>query len=379
MTTLIPNSWEPLSERVSVARILKHDVHPEGLDFDRARFSGDATYEMPRDAGSLLSVLSGTLELATSEHKSLTLEAGTHVYLPPNSQPRLRGQAGTDILHACAPAAHRARGTHMMVRSDRFIAGCALAGRSLRWILTPQYLSRRAFLHHDRTLVSPRGEPLSWFHTTMFDARGLPENNEGSPVFKMSYNHRTEPNVCYEVKGSAHVRIAHHPYSESQAWGPWQTLTGDVTYHLCEDLDESEWVAGDGKTQEPRRNKHEVRILNGHVSLVCMHNPGCTGAERHSEGEYTGYGDLAEVLGTAEHLAHLERISPMDSVVDALSLALAMGQDPKTLAEWAAYKEGLACQQAVEADLLETLRLEGHGREQILASWVLGSSRWLGH
>lgn len=371
MKTLIPNCWEDQSEQVAVAKILQRDVHPEGLDFARVRFAGAADYELPRDAGTLLSVLSGCLELRTAEHEALTLAAGTHVYLPPKSNPRLRGQAGTDILHACAPSPDRARGTRMMIRSDRFIAGCALPQRSLRWILTPQYLSRRAFLHHDKTLLSPQGEPLSWFHTTMFDARGLPENDEGSPVFKMSYNHRTEPNVCYDVQGSAQVRVAQHPYSEPQRWGPWQPLSSEATYHLCEDIDASEWVRGEDK-DEPRRNKHEVKIADGHVSLICMHNPACTGAEQHSKGEYSGYGDLSEVVGTAAHLEHLSRITPLDSVVDSLSLAVAKGEDPTRLPEWSQFQEGLRWQRAVEAALLETLRLEGRGREQILASWVLG-------
>jgi hypothetical protein len=372
MKTLIPNCWETISESVAVAKILQHDVHPEGLDFDRVRFGGEADFALARDAGTLLSVLSGRLELGTTEHDSLALEAGTHVYLPPASKPRLRGHAGTDILYASSPSPDRARGTRMMVRSDRFIAGCALPGHSLRWILTPQYLSRRAFLHHDQTLVSPRGEPLSWFHTTMFDAHGLPVNDEGSPVFKMSYNHRTEPNVCYDVQGNARVRMAEHPYSQSQSWGPWQQLSGEGTYHLCEDVDVAEKIWANGK-EVPRRNKHEVQIVDGHVSLMCMHNPGCTGAERHSEGEYSGYGDLSEVLGTTAHLEHLERIKPFDLVIDALSLAVALGEDPTSLREWSQYQEGLGCQRAFEAGLLETLRLEGHGREQILASWVLGS------
>jgi len=371
MKTLIPNHWEHISERVAVAQILKHDVDPEGLDFTRVRFASGSDYQLPRDEGTLLSVLGGVLELATVEYKALRLEAGTHVYLPPNSKPRLRGLAGTEMLHACAPSADRARGTKLLVRSDRFIAGCATPGRSLRWILTPQYLSRRAFLHHDQTLISPRGEPLSWFHTTMFDAHGLPENDEGSPVFKMSYNYRTEPNVCYDVQGTAQVRVAVHPYSQPQQWGPWQPLSSEATYHLCEDIDAADWVSNNGE-QQPRRNKHEVQIANGYVSLLCMHNPGCTGAERHSEGEYSEYGDLAKVVGSAAHQEQLSRLIPFDAVVDSLSLAVAQGRDPAGLPEWAKYQEGLECQRSVEAALLENLRLEGHGREQILASWVLG-------
>ena len=79
-------------------------------------------------------------------------------------------------------------------------------------LLTLQYLSRRIFLHHDPTLLSKSGNPVSLFHTTMFDVDGLPKNEDGEPVFKMSYNSRTEFNVCYDVKGIARVRMAEHPY-----------------------------------------------------------------------------------------------------------------------------------------------------------------------
>lgn len=374
MQTLIPNRWESSGDLVRVARILRHDQHPEGLDFVRVRFDGESEYQLPSDHGALLSVLVGKLRLSTAEHPALELGPGTHVYLPPGSRAQLFGTAGTELLHACSPTEARARGRRLLVRSDRFLAGCALPGRSLRWILTPQYLSRRAFLHHDQTLLSKEGEPLSWFHTTMFDAHGLPPNDEGDPVFKMSYNFRTEPNVCYEVVGNARVRVAKHPYGASQAWGPWESLSGETTYHLYESAGEAEWVTENGQ-KRPRRNKHEVSIEDGYVSLICMHSPGCTGAERHSEGEYSEYGDLSLVLGTRDHEQHLERLKPYDSMVDALSLALAEGRVPEQLPEWERFEHGLACQREVEMALLETLRLGGQGREQILKAWVLDSGR----
>lgn len=373
MQTLIPNHWVQRSDGIAIATILEHESCPEGLDFTRLRFTQAADYDFPRDCGTLLSVLAGTVELRLSLGSALRLQAGTHVYLPPESRGVLVGEPGAEVLHACAPDAGRARGTQMLVRSDRFLAGCAVPGKSLRWILTPQYLSRRAFLHHDRTLVSPRGEPVSWFHTTMFDAHGLPKNDEGDPVFKMSYNFRTEPNICYEVRGRARVRMAEHPYAATgapQVWRPWQTLSGDATYYLNEDVGDAEWGQRNG-IQHPARNKHEVQIADGHVSLICMHHPACTGAERHSEGEYSEYGDLREVLGTPAHLEHLERITPFDSVVDALSLAQARGQDPTALPEWEVFQAGRNSQVQVESALLASLCADGHGREKILASWVL--------
>src|SRR5262249_18756391 len=132
-------------------------------------------------------------------------------------------------------SASQARGRNLLLRDETFLAACAAGSQSLRWVLTPQYLSRRVFLHHDPILLSKSGNPVSWFHTTMFDVIGLPNNDEGEPVFKMSYNSRTEFNVIYDVEGEARVRFARHPYrSAGQVWEPWQPIDGDTTYHLNE-------------------------------------------------------------------------------------------------------------------------------------------------
>ena len=158
-----------------------------------------------------------------------------HLYIPPGMPLAIEAGKGTELVRVSCPDASRARGTELLVRNEKYLAACAAPSQSLRWILTPQYLSRRVFLHHDRTLLSRSGNPVSWFRTTMFDVGGLPGNEDGEPVFKMSYNSRTEFNVCYDVKGTARVRMALHPYSDSgQTWGPWQRLDGDATYHLNE-------------------------------------------------------------------------------------------------------------------------------------------------
>jgi hypothetical protein len=271
-----------------------------------------------------------------------------------------------------APSAERARGEALLLRDDEFLAACAVPDRSFRWILTPQYLSRRVFLHHDRTLVSPRGKPLSWFHTTMFDVEGLPLNQEGVPVFKMSYNFRTEPNVCYEVLGEASVRLAQHPYGDSeQSWGAWQTIDSETTYHLNEDAGHSEWRQVSG-SRKPLRNKHEIRISGGHVSLMCMHDPAPTGAECHATGEYSEYGDLAKTLGTPEHIEHLRILAPMDAMVDTLSMAKARGEDaPKTGPTHKLFRDGLDAQLALESKMKRQLLGEARGRETILQRWML--------
>ena len=167
--------------------------------------------------------------------QSFHLEAGVHLYLPPGLESVLNAEQGTELLHVAISSAAQARGKQMLLRDEKFLAACASGSQMLRWILTPQYLSRRIFLHHDPVLLSKSGNPVSWFRTTMFDVAGLPENEDGEPVFKMSYNSRTEFNVCYEVKGTARVRMAQHPYKETkQLWGPWLPLDGDSTYHLNE-------------------------------------------------------------------------------------------------------------------------------------------------
>jgi len=204
----------------------------------------------------------------------------------------------------------------------------------------------------------------------MFDAQGLPKNDEGEPVFKMSYNFRTEPNVCYDVVGKASVRTALHPYGAAQRWSEWKTMSSESTYHLCEDESEVEWVHADtGK--HPARNKHEVRIEDGYVSLICMHNPACTGAERHSAGEYSEYGDPKLILGTPSYASHLKKIAPFDAMVDALSLAAARGEPLEPTPHWALYQQGLEAQRRIEEALAGQMRSEGNGREGILAPWML--------
>lgn len=376
MDRVIVNKWHRAADSaVEIAQILRHETHPEGFDFNRVRFVDNGSYVAPSDFGLLASVLFGEARLTSNQADELRMARGTHVYLPPHSRPSFAAQAGTQLVFVLAPAASRARGESLLLRDDQFLSACARPEGPMRWILTPQYLSRRVFLHHDRTLISRLSEPVSWFHTTMFDVEGLPENAEGLPVFKMSYNFRTEPNVCFDVAGSATVRMAEHPYQDrEQLWGPWQSIDDQTTYHLNEDPGQSEWRPGSGGAR-PLRNKHEVRIVGGHVSLMCMHDPAPTGAERHATGEYSEYGDLANTLGTPAYKAYLQQMRSFDRMVDVLSMAKASGNSQLAeLPEWADYQTGLTAQRAMEAELEQRLLVEGRGREQILRSWMLPSS-----
>jgi len=238
MQKLIKNDWHNECDGCyDRAQILRYDVHPEGLDVDRIRFLVAGRLEPRSSVGHIISVLrgSGKLLLKGDNGQTLHLEAGVHFYLLPGMEAILDAEPGTELLRVSSPSASQTRGSKLLLRNEVFLAACASGSQLLRWVLTPQYLSRRIFLHHDPVLLSKSGHPVSWFHTTMFDVAGLPVNEDGQPVFKMSYNSRTEVNFCYEVKGTARVRMAQHPYLESkQLWGPWFPLDGDSTYHLNE-------------------------------------------------------------------------------------------------------------------------------------------------
>lgn len=379
MDKLIRNDWryEP-GEPVARARILSHDVHPEGLDIDRIKFFTAGKLTLNSSRGHIISFLSGSgkLHLEAQGQESLGLEKGLHLYIPPGPGSVLEAEAGTELVCVYSPSAVMAAGKKLLLRDETFLAACASGAHSLRWILTPQYLSRRIFLRHDATLLSQAGQPVSWFHTTMFDVSGLPPNSEGEPVFKMSYNSRTEVNFCYEVKGKARVRMALHPYRETgQPWGPWLSLDDQATYHLNE---------ADGGPEEERRidevahipqtlrNKHEVSIVGGHVSLFCLFDPAPVGIERHQPGEYSDYEPLTKLLGTKLYENYLREIVRYDEMVDQLSLAKARGvlKSLHGTPAWELYRQSLRSQASIEKDLMKQLALEGRGRERILARWL---------
>lgn len=374
MEQVIRNQWRrDAGGAFEQAAILRRDVHPEGLDVGRVRFVAAGRLTASPDEAHLVSTLRGRGTLFIGSDGPLRLEPGVHVYLPPGQPSTLELEAGSELVRVSAPAS-QARGRRLLVRDETFVAACASASHSLRWVLTPQYLSRRVFLHHDQALLSRSGHPVSWFHTTMFDVTGLPTNEDGEPVFKMSYNSRTEFNVCYDVAGTARVRMAQHPYLERrQAWGPWQPIDGDATYHLNEAVDAPavEWRVDDRGTRRPFRNKHEVYIERGHVSLFCLFDPAPTGVERHRPGEYSDYEPIEDVLATPEYTVHKREIARYDEMLDGLSLAKARGElaSAEGGALWQCYLEGRRTQQAIEAQLSHRLAADGSGRERAIARW----------
>ena len=380
----IKNDWRWESGRQFVrAQILRHEIHPEGLDADRIHFLEAGSLTPKSSVGHIISVLrgNGRLNLIGKDKQTLYLETGVHLYLPPGLEVILDGEPGTELLSVSGPSASQTRGRKLLLRDETFLAACASGSQSLRWILTPQYLSRRIFLHHDPILLSKSGHPVSWFRTTMFDVAGLPRNEDGEPVFKMSYNSRTEVNVCYDVKGTARVRMAQHPYREAnQLWEPWLTLDGNSTYHLNEAAggpEEECRIDESTQTSQTLRNKHEVHIVDGHVSLFCLFDPAPTGVERHRPGEYSDYEPLSQVIGTKPYETYKREIARYDEMVDRLSLAKAM-RKLNTLHGtpiWELYLQGREAEAAIEAELLKTLAEEGNGRERVLAHWMQSMNR----
>lgn len=376
MRKLYRNDWrrEP-GQPFERAEILTSDINPEGLDVDRIRFL-DAGRLRPRShPGQIMSVIRGRVRLAVpSFREPLRIESGVHVYVPPGVETELEAESRAEIVRVRSPVPSQARGRALLVRDETFLAASATSDQSLRWILTPQYLSRRIFLHHDPILLSKSGHPVSWFRTTMFDVSGLPPNEDGDSVFKMAYNSRTEFNVCYDVEGRARVRMAEHPYKDrGQSWSPWLVLDGDSTYHLSEAAGgpEEERAIVDG-TVRFHRNKHEVLVTGGHVSLFCLFDPAPTGIERHRPGEYSDYEPLSEVVTRKEYETHRNEIARYDEMVDRLSLAKAEGSldELRRTPIWSLYLEGRNAQAAIEAKLRDALAVDGRGRERVIARWL---------
>lgn len=379
MQKIIKNNWcREAGKPFERANILSHETHPEGLDVDRIRFVEGGEFSPKSTVGHIISIHggSGKLNVADGNNQSYHVAAGVHLYLPPGLECALDAEPGTELLHVSGAAASQARGKRLLLRDETFIAACASGSQSLRWSFTPQYLSRRVFLHHDQVLLSKSGNPVSWFRTTMFDVAGLPANEDGEPVFKMSYNSRTEFNVCYDVKGLARVRMALHPYKKAQQlWSPWFTLDGDSTYHLNEAAGspEEECLLDEAsRTPQFLRNKHEVHIVDGHVTLFCMFDPAPAGVENHRPGEYSDYEPLSKVLGTELYETHQREIARYDEMVDKLSLAKAMGAMTSLQGTpiWELYLRGRTAQATIEADLAKKLAVAGNGRGRVLARWM---------
>ncbi len=170
--------------------------------------------------------------------------------------------------------------------------------------------------------------------------------------------------------------MARHPYRDvGQEWGPWLPVDNESTYHVNEASrgdEEERWV--DHATGEERnaRNKHEVHIADGHVTLFCLFDPAPTGFEKHRPGVYSDYEPLTAVLGTKRYEAYMRDLVRFDEMLDALSLAQARGElrALRGSPTWRLYEQGRQAQVAHESALLEKLASEGAGRDRVVAPWL---------
>ncbi len=373
---IIRNRWEHTADGHRRAAILSRHVHPEGLDISRFALGKDDALQLDSSEGHILTVLDGRLAMAGASGKhNLQLGSCVHAFIPVGWAARLNALSAAHIIVISAPAS-QVRGKRLIIRDEHFIRACADTATSFRWILTPQYLSRRVFLYHDPTLLSKTGKPVAWFRTTMFDVTGLPGNCDDLPVFKMSYDNQTEANVCYDVRADARVRFARHPYvNQKQQWDDWQTIDNNTTYHLNEAPHDAEveWHC-DSKTGLPlcRRNRHEIHIApGGHVSLCCLFDPAPVGVERHLPGEYSSYEDVEKFTGTPAYEKRLRDMQPYDEMIDALSLGRANPElnDTKQSKLLLHFKTGLHNQLAHESQLIATLRESGNNRHAVVERW----------
>ncbi len=375
MDHVVDNIWKRHDSGLQRAFILKHAATPEGLDVLRWRTDAGARLQLDAGQGHVLSVAKGDAQLVL-ESESLSLSLGSHVYLPAGQPAYLQLGPQAELVQLRTATPEQAVGTELRVRHERFLSACAEPGQALRWILTPQYLSRRVFLHHDAPLRSRSGRPVSWFHTTMFDVAGLAHNEDGQPVFRMSYGTRSEFNVCYDVTGDAKVRMADHPYvAQGQLWGPWLKLHNDATYHLfeAEGGPEEESYIDDLGVRRTLRNRHEVSIEGGHTSLFCLFDPAPTGIEQHRPGEYSDYEPLEDVQKRPDYALHTQALKAFDGMVDSLSMAHARGRlkAHQGSEAWALFERGAAEQRRIEAALMQRLKEEGGGRDRVLQPWLL--------
>ena len=376
MEKIIYNQWRQTAEGYFRAVILKRSIAGEGLDISRCHFEKPGEMTLSASDGHIVTVLSGEVLLKVKSYEA-PLQAGpsVHIYIPPDECARFQASENTHLIHVSGPRG-QSRGRRLILRDEQFLRATANGDRSFRWILTPQYLSRRIFLFHDPVLLSRNGYPVSWFHTTMFDVNGLPENSEGRSVFKMSYDNQSEVNVCFDVSPGAEVRMACHPYSdEDQKWGPWQPLDNHTTYYLNETSygSEVEWhYHREMKTRFSRRNKHEVFVPEGgSVSLCCLFDPAPTGMERHSPGEYSAYEHIRNIIHTEAYSRYLKALAPYDKMVDELSLKKALfgSTELEKSGLWQLYRQGLDYQMHLESELIRQLREDKSGRDKVVMRW----------
>jgi hypothetical protein len=371
---IIVNDFRPAPDggAYEVANVLNALDHSEGHDLDRVRFTGQGEFRPQDTEGHVISFTGGkgVLEITNpTTHETESYEVGSehiggeglegevHCYIPKGFSARIISSADKPLtfekMSSNQVAGSDAPGTEFLIRDERVMQNnhgeIEFEGdrqQVTRWVVTPQYTSRRAFLDHDATLTAKlkpgqtTPDPVSMWHTSMNDTTQLADsalNADNIKVFRMSYNNGTEFNIVQKVTGpepedgrpKAEVRYAIHPYMDEndpvamreQQWSPWMPLDEAPTYYLNEPAGAEERVterpAGEEEQQKELRNRHEVRISEGcRVYLHCSFNPAPTGSEMHAVGKYSGYAKAADTKALPRYGAYIAEMRRLDEVLD---------------------------------------------------------------
>ncbi len=169
MQKLIKNNWHRESGKpFATAKILSHEIHPEGLDVDRIRFFEAGSLAPERSVGHIISVHrgSGRLHVSGDNRQSFHVEAGVHLYLPPSLESVLDAEPGTELLRVSSASASQARGKRLLLRDENI--SCSLCFRlpvasvdSYTPVLEPPDLSapRSDPAVQDQGILSPGSGP----------------------------------------------------------------------------------------------------------------------------------------------------------------------------------------------------------------------------
>ena len=112
MEKIIRNSWRRESGNpFESAQILRHEIHPEGLDVDRLRFLETGKMVLGAGVGRIISVLRGNarLHMAGAEGKPLQLGPGVHLYIPADVESVLEAEPAAELLRVSGPSASQAQ------------------------------------------------------------------------------------------------------------------------------------------------------------------------------------------------------------------------------------------------------------------------------
>lgn len=294
--------------------ILDASTSCEGLGLARYRWNKPRSIDVA-DYGCIISVFKGCgfihLVDSNGQKGQLFLSTFVHAYVPPCNV-RFQGvEAGTEIVCLSAPTTALAQGTELIIRNEELMKIEMASLPTSRWSKMATYTSRRLFLHHDKTLLSRNGHPVSWQRTS---------SSGSGTLSKMSYNHHTEVNLVYEVQGDVRVRTAMHPYARD-IWSEWHLLDGNCCYYLDETKPMAEQGVDAFGRRTEQRNKHELDFEHGNFSLFCMFDPGLGGTEAHVDtAGFSSYECFSEVRDSHKYQQFIDDVMKADAIADVKSL-----------------------------------------------------------